>query len=104
MRDEGFPLSRTSIAIRTPRCARTAEDANVEQAEVVQVLDRSEQLQNLVAAYHRLVHRHGQRQDHVFGRVLHQKLLLPRKVQNGPHVAESLVNHRLAIFFSKWFR
>jgi hypothetical protein len=25
-------------------------------------------------------------------------------VQNGPHVAESLVNHRLAIFFSKWFR
>lgn len=50
MRDEGFPLSRTSIAIRAPRCARTAEDANVEQAEVVQVLDRSEQLQNLVAA------------------------------------------------------
>ena len=100
-RHEGFPVPGLPLQSEHLAGARAAEDTDVKQAKVVQVLDRSEQRQNLVAAHQRLFDRHGQWQRHVFGGVLHHIFLLSCQVQNGPHIGESLVDDRLRVFLGK---
>jgi hypothetical protein len=91
----GLPLQSHDFA-----GAQSAENADVQQAQIVHILDGPNQRQYLFPRHHGPINRLGLRHGHVFSGIFGQIFLLLGHVGNRAHVGETVANHGLRIALS----
>jgi hypothetical protein len=77
--------------------AQPAENAYVQQAQIMHILDCPNQRQYLFPCHHGSLNRLGLRHGHVFSGVFGQVLLLLGHMGDCAHIRETVANHRLRI-------